>query len=49
MGGYHQITPDFRPVEVRSTKLDSQDKRAEVQGQRHMWGMLLALRGQVGY
>lgn len=48
-GGYHQITPDFRPVGVRSTKLEPQDKQAEVQGQRHMWGVLVTWRGRVGY
>lgn len=38
-GGQPWITPDFRPVDMWLTKLHPQEKQAEVQGHRHMWGV----------
>lgn len=48
-GGQPWLTPDFRPADVCSTKLEPQERQADVQGQRYMRGLLVALRGQVGH
>lgn len=38
--GRQWLTPDFRPVDMCSTKLQLPEWQAQVQGQRCMWGYI---------